>query len=132
MLKQKAEIMGFIMDTKCSSKISFQNTLHETFSERNEISIGHEKLNNIVVHSNIATSISALNKSNTSKKHTNNLRLEQNNVMEELLLAVSYTEDTNEIHVNGKQDDGINFFFKFTQNLIEESVNIDKSQNLPL
>lgn len=53
--------MAIIIDTICSSKISFQNTLHEnTYSERNEMSIRHEKLNNIVVDSNVATSISVL------------------------------------------------------------------------
>lgn len=71
------------------------------------MSIEHEKLNDMVVDSNVATSISVLDNSNTSKKHANNQRLEKDNVMEELQLA--HTGDINEIHVNGQQDDDINF-----------------------
>lgn len=50
---------------------------------------------------------------------------------EELQLAVSYTRDTNDICVNGKQDDDINFnnTRESTSNLSEESVNVDKSQS---
>ncbi|XP_046834176.1 protein PF14_0175-like isoform X1 [Vespa crabro] len=136
-VKKKTETVAIIMDTKCSSKISFRNTLHgNTSCENTETPVMQDKLNNIVVDSNVSMSLSALNKSNANIKHLKSQRLESKNLMEkELQSTISHSEDDNENEIceNNKQGNDINFNNKrkFTQNIMKESLNVGKSLSLP-
>ncbi|KAL2720473.1 protein 175-like isoform X2 [Vespula squamosa] len=132
-VKKKTETIAIIVDSKCSSKISFQNTLDKnTFCEKDETSIMHTKLNNNVVNSNVSTSKSALNVCNANMKNMKNQRLEKNDVMKELKVPVSDTKNTNEIYENSIEGDDLNFHNteECTQHLMEESVDVSKPVNL--
>nr|XP_050868132.1 uncharacterized protein PF3D7_1120600-like isoform X1 [Vespula vulgaris] len=133
-VKKKIETMAIIVDSKCSSKISFQNTLHENTScEKDETLIMHENLSNTGVDSNVSMSKSLLNIYNPSMKHMKNQRSEKNNVMKESKLPISHMTDTNEICENSKEGNDLNCHNteELIQNLMEESIDAKKSLSFP-